>query len=77
MGDSLTVAEAMASVAQDDKEYWTQYRAALMSQLTAVERYRLGMQMTSADIVRWFRARGPDEDVAMRQLAHIKECNRS
>ena len=64
------------AVAQEnDVQYWWDYRAALISQLISVERHKLGMQLTTADIRRWFRHRGPGEQAALKQLENIRDCS--
>jgi len=59
-----------------DLKYWSDYRAALLSQVDAVERHRLKMTLTTADIRRWVEKHGPKEPIMVQQVRHIKEGNR-
>lgn len=76
MTDVITTTVALDPIASNDRQYWLDYRAALLSQVDAVERHRLNLSVTTADVRLWMDERGPPKATVVHQVAHIRECRK-
>jgi hypothetical protein len=59
-------------MSDSDRRYWECEREGLIVRLTAIERHKLKLRVTTSDLRLWLKRRGPPADVIERDVEQLK-----